>query len=67
MAEDKIDEESVRLTAYFMWEQEGRPNTNPSDYWLRALEVYRRSRAYGQELEDGYDGFKEEDPSVQRG
>lgn len=48
-----IDEEAVRLTAYFLWEQDGRPDKNPADFWLRALELHRRSDALGRELENG--------------
>ncbi len=52
MTPDGIDEEDVRLTAYFLWEQEGRPNTDPSDFWHKALEIHRRAHASTLELEE---------------
>ena len=62
MPEPDLDEEAVRLTAYFMWEQDGRPNSNPQDYWERALEMHRRANAYGQELEEGYEAHNGRHP-----
>jgi hypothetical protein len=53
-----IDEETVRLTAYFLWEQEGRPDSDPQDFWQRALELHRRAKAYGTELEAGYEALR---------
>jgi hypothetical protein len=50
---DGLNEDDVRLTAYFLWEQEGRPDTNPDDYWERALAIHRRAHANGLELEAG--------------
>lgn len=48
-----IDEDEVRLTAYFLWEQEGRPELDPSHFWQKALEIHRRAHANGLELEAG--------------
>lgn len=31
-------ERSVRETAYFLWEQDGRPEGRDQEYWYRALE-----------------------------
>jgi hypothetical protein len=33
-----LDDESIRLTAYFLWEQDGRPEGREHEYWLRAKE-----------------------------
>lgn len=42
------EEERVRLIAYRMWEQEGRPQGQALDHWLRAEAV----RAEEKEFED---------------
>jgi hypothetical protein len=31
-------EHTIRETAYFIWEQEGRPDGRAHDHWLRAME-----------------------------
>lgn len=49
---EPIDEEAVRLTAYFLWEQDGRPFGRESDYWARAREMHRRQRDYDRMLEE---------------
>lgn len=46
------DEEAVRLTAYFLWEQDGRPEGRQDDYWLKAREMHARQRAFDGLLED---------------
>ena len=55
--QDPVDnagfEEAVRKTAYFLWEQDGRPDGRHEDYYLRALEQHRRERQYDRWLEDG--------------
>ena len=38
--------EAVRLTAYFLWEQDGRPEGRAEDYWRRAWEKHRSERQY---------------------
>ena len=35
-------EQSVRETAYFLWEQDGRPEGREEEYWYRALERTHR-------------------------
>lgn len=45
--------EAVRKTAYFLWEQDGRPHGRHDEYYLRALEQHRRAREYDRWLEDG--------------
>lgn len=43
-------EEAVRLTAYFLWEQDGRPQGRAEEYWRRALEKHRNERTYDRWL-----------------
>lgn len=52
-AEDEAFHEAVRMTAYFLWEQHGRPHGRHDEYYLLALEQHRRQRQYDQWLEDG--------------
>jgi hypothetical protein len=40
-----LDEEEVRLTAYFLWEQSGKPIGNDEYYWWAAVETVARKRA----------------------
>lgn len=54
--EDDAFREAVRKTAYFLWEQDGRPHGRHDEYYLRALAQHRRERQYDQWLEDGPDG-----------
>ena len=51
--EDDEFREAVRRTAYFLWEQDGRPHGRHNEYYLRALEMHRRERTYDAWLEDG--------------
>ena len=51
--EDEAFREAVRKTAYFLWEQDGRPHGRHDEYYLRALEKHRRERTYDGWLEDG--------------
>ncbi len=51
MASDEFDpwvnadfEKAVRETAYFLWEQDGRPQGREQEYWFRALERTLRER-----------------------
>jgi hypothetical protein len=37
-------EQAVRETAYFLWEQAGRPEGREQEYWYRALERHLRQR-----------------------
>lgn len=53
MRDDEYDREfleTVRLTAYFLWEQDGRPDGRAEEYWRRALEKHRSERRYDQWL-----------------
>ncbi|MDB5506141.1 MAG: hypothetical protein JWR75_779 [Devosia sp.] len=47
------EQESVRLTAYFLWEQDGRPADREVEYWARALEQFERQREYDRMIADG--------------
>jgi len=40
-------QEAVRDTAYFLWEEAGRPEGRSDEFWYKALEIHYRSRAYG--------------------
>lgn len=47
--------EAVRDTAYFLWEQAGRPEGRSEEFWYKALAIHYRERAYGiwrRQLED---------------
>ena len=45
--------ESVRLTAYFLWEQDGSPEGRAEEYWGRALAKHRNALTYDRWLDDG--------------
>lgn len=45
--------ERIRKTAYFLWEQDGRPEGRPFHYWLRAKEMLVRQIAYDKWLAAG--------------
>lgn len=45
--------ESIRRTAYFLWEQDERPQGRAFDYWLRAKEMHLRRIAYDKWLAEG--------------
>ena len=45
--------EAIRRTAYFLWEQDGRPEGKAQDYWLRAKEAYLRELAFDRWLAEG--------------
>ena len=45
--------EALRRTAYFLWEQDGRPEGRAFDYWLRAKDMHQRHMAYDRWLADG--------------
>jgi hypothetical protein len=40
-----LDEEEVRLTAYFLWEQDGRPGGRDEHYWWAAVEKIARQKS----------------------
>jgi DUF2934 family protein len=50
--EDDAFRDAVQRTAYFLWEQDGRPHGRDEEYYLRALEKHRRERKYDAWLED---------------
>ena len=41
---DPVFEQAVRETAYFLWEQDGKPGGHEQEYWYRALEQTLRQR-----------------------
>ena len=45
--------ESVRRTAYFLWQHDGRPEGRALDYWLRAKDMHLRQMAYDRWLAEG--------------
>jgi hypothetical protein len=47
---DRKFDQSVRDTAYFLWEQDGRPDGMEQEYWFRALERCLRQREADQLL-----------------
>ncbi len=49
--EDEAFRQAVRRTAYFIWEQEGRPEGAQDHCYLRALEMHRRHRDYDEWLQ----------------
>ena len=44
---------AVRDTAYFLWEQAGRPEGRAQEFWEKALEQHWRIRAYAIWLREG--------------
>lgn len=45
--------QAIRNTAYFLWEQDGRPEGRSFEYWLRAKEAHLRQLAYDRWLSEG--------------
>jgi hypothetical protein len=45
--------EAIRRTAYFLWEQDGRPDGRAEEYWRRAFEKHRSERKYDRWLDEG--------------
>jgi hypothetical protein len=45
--------ERIRQTAYFLWDQDGRPEERSFHYWLKAKEMLLRELAYDKWLADG--------------
>lgn len=50
---DAAFEQAVRDTAYFLWEQDGRPAGREQEYWFRAMEQHLRHRRDEEELRNG--------------
>lgn len=44
--------EAIRKTAYFLWEQDGRPPGRAQYYWDLAEEKHQRERAYDLWLQE---------------
>jgi hypothetical protein len=40
-----LDQEEVRVTAYFLWEQDGRPEGRDEHYWWAAVEKIARQKS----------------------
>jgi hypothetical protein len=53
MHKDHTLAEAIRRTAYFLWQQDGRPEGRAIEYWLRAKEAHKREIAYDQWLAEG--------------
>ncbi len=51
--DDAISDEAVRRTAFFLWEQDGRPAGRELYYWEKALEQHIRQLAYDRWLAEG--------------
>ena len=45
--------QAIRATAYFLWEQDGRPDGRAVDYWLRAKQMHQRQLAFDRWLAEG--------------
>lgn len=50
---ESIREQHVRVTAYLLWEQDGRPDSDPVAYWEKALEIHRLAGDSREEVECG--------------
>lgn len=50
---DPAFELAVRETAYFLWEQDGKPVGREQEYWFRALERQLRERNADRDLKNG--------------
>lgn len=59
---DPAFEQAVRETAYFLWEQDGRPQGREKEYWYRALERTLRERNADDGLRQHPDGGAEREP-----
>lgn len=46
-------EQAVRDTAYFLWENDGRPEGREQDYWFAALDKCLRQRDADRQLNHG--------------
>ena len=45
--------QAIRATAYFLWEQDGKPSDRSFDYWVRAKEIHQRQLAHDRWLSEG--------------
>jgi DUF2934 family protein len=55
-------EQAVRETAYFLWEQDGRPEGREQQYWYLALERTLRERRANDGLRQHPDGAEHRQP-----
>lgn len=56
-------EQSVRDTAYFLWEQDGKPDGREQDYWFAALERCLRRRESDKALSNSLNlSDRDDDP-----
>src|SRR5262245_22178361 len=55
MSPDDANEDDIRLRAYFLWENEGRPDRDATDFWHRAAETHRRDNPQAEETTEGAD------------
>lgn len=46
-------EQTVRVTAYLLWERDGRPSDSEKRYWYKALEKCLRRHADDERLSRG--------------
>ncbi|MBJ6989140.1 DUF2934 domain-containing protein [Devosia sp. MC521] len=53
MHKNTVMAERVRQTAYFLWEQDGCPEGQAMDYWLKAKGAHQRQLAYDRWLAEG--------------
>jgi hypothetical protein len=53
MTEDPEVSEAIRRTAYFFWEQDGRPDGRAAEYWQKAKEAHQRQIAFDRWLAEG--------------
>jgi len=59
---DPAFEQAVRETAYFLWEQDGRPEGREQEYWYRSLERTLRERNSDRGLRQRPDGVVHREP-----
>jgi hypothetical protein len=51
--DSSLDQDAVRLTAHFLWQQEGRPDTDRKEFWDRAVALHRHAHQNGTEIQSG--------------
>ncbi len=56
---DAEQAEAIRRSAYFFWEQAGRPDGNADYYWTLAEDAHRRQADYDRWLAEGAAGTTE--------
>jgi hypothetical protein len=63
LAQTKMSlDQIVRERAYFLWEQEGRPDGRANEYWQRAQEQHLQERAYSLWEQEGRPEGRTDDP-----